>query len=378
EHLEGGIVREILVRNGDAVTEGQMLARLDPTQSEASAQMFGVQLLTSEARRQRLEAEASMLPDLAFSADLLTAAQGQTEVAQALDDERRQFDLRRAEVEESRAILLTNVGQARAQIEALNVSRDIAGRDLVLLQADLADQRSLMERGLTSQAQVTVLERQALEQEEKIAQSQIEIARVEQSIQGFRLQITQIEQGYRREAAAALELVDRDIRQLQAQATVANDSLQRIEIRSPVAGTVQESVLGTVGAVIMGGEVLMKIAPMLDDRVVVAKIAPDDIEGVLTGSLARLTFPAFASLVLEPATGEVISVSRDRVLDPATQQSFFEARIRLDESTLPDELRDRLVAGMSVSAVIPTGERTALQYLLGPIIRRMQGAMRED
>jgi HlyD family type I secretion membrane fusion protein len=378
QHLEGGIVREILVRDGDVVAEGQLLVRLDPTQSQASAALFGTQLQTSEARRQRLEAEASMQPALAFSDDLLAAAAGSAEIAQALGDERRQFDLRQAEVVESRGILLTNIGQAEAQIDALLVSRDIAERDLALIAADLADQRTLMERGLTSQAQITALERQKLEQEEKIAQSQIEIARIEQSIQGFRLQITQIEQDYRREAAASLELVTGAIRELQAQTTVANDSLERIEIRSPVSGTVQESILGTVGAVIGSGEVLMKIAPNADDRVVVARVSPDDIEGVVPGSLARMTFPAFAALLLEPALGEVISISRDRVVEPMTQQSFFEARIRLDEATLPAELRDRLVAGMSVTAVIPTGERTALEYLLGPILRRMQGAMRED
>jgi HlyD family type I secretion membrane fusion protein len=378
QHLEGGIVREILVRSGDAVTEGQVLARLDPTFSEASAALYGIQLQTTEARRQRLEAEASMTATLAFSTDLTAAAEGSAEIAQALADERRQFDLRQSEVAQSRAILLTNIAQAEAQIEALDVSRDIAERDLALVAADLADQRKLMERGLTSQAQVTALERTVLAQEERIAQARIETARTQQAIQGFRLQITQFEQDYRREAAAALEVANSELRQLQAQTTVANDSLQRIEIRAPVAGTVQESILGTVGAVIQSGEVLMKIAPSADDRLVVARISPDDVEGVVPGSLARLTFPAFASLLLEPSEGEVISVSRDRVVDAMTQQSHFEARIRLDETTLPTTLRDRLVAGMSVTAVIPTGERTALEYLLGPILRRMQGAMREE
>ncbi len=378
QHLEGGIVREILVRNGDVVSEGQVLVRLDPTQSLASAAMFTMQLQNSEARRQRLEAEASMLPDLTFSDDLLAAAKASPEIARALEDERRQFALRQANVTESRGILQTNIGQARAQIDALGVSQDIAARDLALLQADLTDQRSLMDRGLTSQAQVTALERQVLQQEEKIAQSRIETARVQQSIQGFLLQITQMEQDYRREAATSLETVTRDIRELQANVTVANDSLQRIEIRAPVAGTVQESILGTVGAVIRGGDVLMKIAPLADDRVVVAKISPNDIEGVLPGEVARLTFPAFATLLLEPAMGEVLSVSRDRVVDPMTQIGYFEARIRLDETTLPSDLRDRLVAGMTVSAVIPTGERTALDYLLGPILNRMRAAMRED
>lgn len=378
QHLEGGIVREILVRNGDIVVEGQPLMRLDPTASAATATLFASQLYSSRARQARLEAEVGMAEALAFPAQLTAAAENLPEVARVLANEARQFDLRRQDLEQSRDILLTNIGQAQAQIDAMGVSRDIAGRELAIVTADLADQRTLMARGLTAQAQVTALERNALEQEEKIAQADIEKARIAQSVAGLRLQITQAEQSYRREAAAELEAVTREIRELERNAVVANDSLQRIDITAPVAGTVQESILGTVGAVIRGGEVLMKIAPQSDDRIIVARISPDDIENVMPGVTAHLAFPAFASLLLEPATGEVLTVSRDRVVDPISQASYFEARIRLDTATLPADLQDRLVAGMRVGATIPTGERTALEYVLGPILRRFDSAMRED
>jgi len=378
QHLEGGIVREILVTNGDIVREGDLLVRLDPTQSEASVQLFANQLLTSRARRQRLEAEIVNAQTLAFDADLKAAAENNPAVAKILSDETRQFDLRRQELAQARDILQTNIGQARAEIEAFVVSRSIAEREIALLKADLADQKSLLERGLTNQARVTSLEQDSLAQEEKIAQSNIEVARIEQSILGFQLQIAQIEQEYRKTAAEQLEAVNREIRSLERDAIVANDYLERIEIRAPVDGTVQENVLGTVGAVVRGGETLMKIAPLEDDYIISAKVSPNDIEGILPGSAAQITFPAFQSLDLKPAEGQLIALSRDRVVDQRTQVDYYEARIRLDDTALPDNVRARLVAGMSVSVVLPTGQRTALNYLLGPLTRRLQNAMREE
>ena len=378
QHLEGGIVREILVTNGDIVREGDLLVRLDPTQSEASVQLFANQLLTSRARRQRLEAEIVNAQTLAFDADLKAAAENNPAVAKILSDETRQFDLRRQELAQARDILQTNIGQARAEIEAFVVSRSIAEREIALLKADLADQKSLLERGLTNQARVTSLEQDSLAQEEKIAQSNIEVARIEQSILGFQLQIAQIEQEYRKTAAEQLEAVNREIRSLERDAIVANDYLERIEIRAPVDGTVQENVLGTVGAVVRGGETLMKIAPLEDDYIISAKVSPNDIEGILPGSAAQITFPAFQSLDLKPAEGQLIALSRDRVVDQRTQVDYYEARIRLDDAALPDNVRTRLVAGMSVSVVLPTGQRTALNYLLGPLTRRLQNAMREE
>ena len=378
QHLEGGIVREILVTNGDIVREGDLLVRLDPTQSEASVQLFANQLLTSRARRQRLEAEIVNAQTLAFDADLKAAAENNPAVAKILSDETRQFDLRRQELAQARDILQTNIGQARAEIEAFVVSRSIAEREIALLKADLADQKSLLERGLTNQARVTSLEQDSLAQEEKIAQSNIEVARIEQSILGFQLQIAQIEQEYRKSAAEQLEAVNREIRSLERDAIVANDYLERIEIRAPVDGTVQENVLGTVGAVVRGGETLMKIAPLEDDYIISAKVSPNDIEGILPGSAAQITFPAFQSLDLKPAEGQLIALSRDRVVDQRTQVDYYEARIRLDDTALPDNVRTRLVAGMSVSVVLPTGQRTALNYLLGPLTRRLQNAMREE
>ena len=378
QHLEGGIVREFFVRNGDRVKAGDLLLRLDPTQSAATADLFAAQILGNRARQERMEAEIAAVPELAFSDILKTQAEADPVLARAMDSEARHFDLQRKELLQARDLLQTNIAQSEAEIHANEVRRSIAVREAEFVRKDLEAQRQLRDKQLTSQARVSELEQASLGLEEKVAQSDIDISRIRQAILGFRLQIAQIEQEYRRRAAEQLEEVTREIRSLERDSIIANDSLSRVEIRAPVDGTVQESVLGTIGAVLRGGDTIMKIAPSEDEYIIAARVSPNDIDGIMPGSEALITFPAFQALDLSPAEGELLTLSRDRIVDPYTRVDYYEARIRLDETTLPKAQVERLVAGMSASAVLPTGKRTALNYLLGPLMQRLQSAMREE
>lgn len=378
QHLEGGIVSEFFVRNGDQVKAGELLLRMASTESSATAELFTTQLLGNRARQERLEAEIAMRPVFEFSPELAAAIATRPEVHRIAEDEKQQFDLQLKELQQARNLLETNIAQAEEEVRASDVRRGIALREAKLVQSDLEAQRSLREKGLTAQAKVSELERQSLALEEKVAQADIDIARIRQSILGFRLQMAQADQAYRRIAADELEVLTREIRALERDLIITRDSLNRVEIHAPVDGTVQESILGTVGAVIGGGEIIMKIAPQTDDYIITARVAPDDIDGVLPGAAAEISFPAFQALHLSPAKGEIISVSKDRITNPQTQENYYESRIRLDAATLPETQREALVAGMTATAILPTGERTALNYLLGPLSRRLQSAMREE
>jgi HlyD family type I secretion membrane fusion protein len=378
QHLEGGIVSEFFVRNGDTVKTGDLLVRFDSTQSAATVDLFNKQLMVAYARQERLQAETAMAPELRFSTKITSLTQSNPPLAEVVKSEEQNFNLQRGELLQGRQLLETNIGQSEEEVRASETRRSIGLRSAELVKADLADQRTLREKGLTSQAQVTQLEQQSLALEERIAQSDIEIARVRQAILGFRLQISQLDQEYRRRAAEQLDIVSREIRGLERDIIIATDSLDRVEIRSPVDGTVQESILGTVGAVIGSGETIMKIAPQESTYIITAQVAPNDIDGVLPGAPVRISFPAFQALDLPPSDGTLISISNDRIVDARTRASFYEARIELDVSSLPAAQRASLVAGMTASAILPTGERTALNYLLGPLTRRWQNAMREE
>ncbi len=378
QHLEGGIVSQILVRDGQEVEQGDILLRLDPTTGEATAELYNTQLLGSQAKRVRLETEIDLGDNLVFPEDLLMAAQTSPAFQKQLNDEMRQFSLAKTTLEQNEELFRTQIEQYREEIKGLELGRSIAQRALELVEGDLKNQQSLFDRGLTNQAAVLTLLREQLDLEEKIAQAEIDIARTKQSISGLELQIRQSVETYRQTAAQDLDTVNTEIRALERDLIVSSDSLKRIEVRAPVSGTVQESILSNVGAVIGSGETIMKIAPNTADYVISAKISPNDIENILPGIEAQITFPAFASIEMAPAKGELFSVSRDRIVDSASDESYYEAEVHMLSETVPDEIKDKLVAGMTVSVILPTGERTALEYVLAPILRRWESAMREE
>lgn len=378
QHLEGGIVRDILVRNGQQVQAGAVLLRLDPTRNQASLALFQAQILGARARQQRLEAEIALSAQLVFSPDLTAALAQDPALAPLAASEQRRFALLRGELDQARALLETTIAQAEEESRAQGLRRDIAGREAGLIAADLAAQRSLLARGLTSQSRVTQLAQRSLALEENGATASSEMARIAQSIIGLRLQIARLDQEYRARAAAEQDEASRELRALQRDAVLAGDQLQRVEIRAPVAGTVQESMLGTIGAVIRGGETIMRIVPNSAALLVIARVAPDDIDGLKPGAAVLIRFPAFTFQNLAPAQGRLLSLSRDRQSDPVSGHDYYEARVQLELASLPAGPRHSLVAGMAATAIIPTGERRALNYLLGPLLRRFETAMRED
>lgn len=378
QHLEGGIVSEILVRDGQQVEEGDLLLRLDPTRNEATVGLFNAQLLGARARRARFAAQVELREDLRFPEALLERAQGNADIDQVVQDEARQFSLALTALEQSRDLFRTQIEQARAEISGLELRRDVAERELELVAEDLKNQLRLLERGLTNQSTVTAMRREKFALEEKIAQSDIDIARTNQAISGLELQIRQSTEDYRQIAAKELDVVNRDIRALERDLIVTGDSLERVELRAPVSGTVQESILGTIGAIIQPGETILKIAPSSDDYVIRARISPNDIEHMRTGLAAQITFPAFQSIEMKPAEGALAAVSQDSIVDELRGETYYEAEVHMNSATVPEEIQSRLVSGMSVSVILPTGRRTALEYILAPILRRWHSGMREE
>lgn len=378
QHLEGGIVTRIAVRNGDKVEAGDLLLRLDPTRSAASADLFTTQLWSARARKARLQAEIHLSPKVPFDDAILAAAQAYPEVLVALKDERAQFEIARGTLLQEADLLQNQIGQAKVENEGHSLRDQIAREELALVEADLGSLETLRGQGLVNQSKVTDLKRDRLSLKEKIAQSGIEIARNNQLIMGLELRIAQSRETYRQRASELMDQTSREIRSLERDATVAVDTLRRIDMRAPVSGTVQESILGTIGAVIAPGETIMKIVPGADDLVISAKVSPNDIETILPGMRAEITFPAFQSIEMRPATGRLTVISRDRVVNRATDEEYYEAEIKLDETTIPDEIRGRLVAGMAASVALPTGVRSALSYLVSPLMRRVRAAMREE
>lgn len=377
QHSEGGVISEMAVSEGELVEVGDLLLSLDSTLREASSRLFDNQLRSALTRRARLEAEIRIADVITFPPEVLEA-RSTPEVARTLSDEAAQFDISRAALAKNAMLLRTQIAQVEEEVKALDLQRRIATQEFELVTEDLKNLQDLRDKGLANQTRVTEMRRDQLSLEGEIAKTEISVAQSRQVIAGLELEIEKQRDVYRQNASELLEAENRNIRSLRRDAIVATESLSRVDIFAPVTGTIQESGEVTVGSVVGAGQVLMKVAPSSNDYLLDVKIGTNDIESLHSGAPVEIRFTAFATLEMAPFKGQLASVSRDRVVDSRTQQEYFEARVRIIEGTIPEEVRSRLVAGMSAIVYLPVNERTALEYLLSPFLRRLEGAMREE
>jgi HlyD family type I secretion membrane fusion protein len=200
-------------------------------------------------------------------------------------------------------------------------------------------------------------------------------AKAENEIGEAQLQIQQVRNKFDEEIARAIVEVRSKINDSREKIRVAQSVFQRLDITAPVAGTAQDLKIFTVGGIIKPGDVLLQVIPDHDALIVQAHVSPHDMDRMWAGMRAEVRFTSFKSNVLPIISGRVESVSRDRLLDEANRQPYFLAQVVVDD--IPEELRDRIVAGMPADLVFPTGERTVLNYLIRPLQDRMNGAFRE-
>jgi HlyD family secretion protein len=375
QHLEGGIVSEIRVREAQPVEEGEVLFRLQPTQAQANRDLLAKQLDAALAQEARLIAERNEAAEIAFP-DELMARRHLPETATIIADQRNQF------AERSR-LRNNELGILRSRIE--QTSRDIAGRklratglaaQLASFKAEIAAVMPLVEKGYYARNKLRVLERERDRIEGEIGFGQGDIGRLEQTIAETHLQIEQARQ--RQQELVAQQLADIRVRisDLREKGAVALDVLSRVEVRAPRAGIVQAVKVHTVGAVVRPGETLAEIVPTGDSLILSARVSPLDIQSVATGQKAEVRFPAFARK-LPPIFGKVETISADALVDEVTRQPYYAARVRIDQASIPAELAGTLVPGMPADVLISTGERTVLRYLLGPLSDAMARSMRE-
>jgi membrane fusion protein, epimerase transport system len=379
QHLDGGIVRELRVREGDRVEAGQTVIVLDDTQPRATVTMLSQQHDAYRAQQARLLGERDELAEIAFPADL-EARRGEAQVAAILDAERKQFDIRRTGLAGQISVLKQRVQQLEEQIRGAQAQEASQREQLVLLREQLKDQRYLLDRGLTQRPRVLELERTASaiigregELASVIAKARQEIGEVElQIIQTGNTRMTDIAKDLRDTQDKLLDLPPR----LQA----AEDVLYRTELRTPYAGYVVGLSVFSVGGVIGKGEKVMDIVPTRNELTVEASVNVDDIHEVRPGMRAEVHFLAFKQRVLPTIHGEVTHVSADRLTEPKTNVPYYTALVRVDENEIADAKKTQdldLYPGMSATVMIPTRERTALDYLLGPVVASFDHAFRQ-
>ncbi len=373
QHLEGGTVREIRVREGDRVRAGQLLFRLEPLQAEVGAGIVDGQLAAVEAQEARLLAERDGAAGLTFPA----GGQASPIVEDARSDQSRAFAERRASLEGQVSILESRIDQAGNQISGLAREREAGSAQLRLIDDELVGVRSLYERGLIPRPRLLALERERARLSGSIGRAEAEIARTRDLAEGARREILQVRQAFNEQVVKDLADTRQRLAELRGRSRAANDVLSRVQVRAPRAGVVQGLRVSTVGEVVQPGAVLLEIAPTDEALVVNARIRPQDVDGLSPGLEAQLRFVGLPAGTTPVARAQLETVSRDRLTDPVTGEAYFLARARLSPGALPGGVAERLTAGMPVDVIIPTQSRTLLSYLLRPLGNAFARGLRE-
>src|SRR5262245_49591874 len=376
QHLEGGIIKEILIREGQHVEAGQIILRLDETAPKANVEIYGNQLYAAVARESRLAAEVDGSPEIRFPEELTGAANNPI-AAKAIDDQLGQFRERRASLDGQISILSSRVDQLREQIEGIDQQRAANEAQVKFINDELRDVRSLYEKSLIPKTRWLALERESARLSGEIGRAIADRAKAEKSIGENELQMQQTKQKFQEEAGRDLVDTREKLRELRSKFVVAQDALRRLDIQAPVTGRVQNLKVFTVGAVARQGEPLLEIAPDQDRLVIQAHVATLDIQGVHAGNVAEVRFPAFHDRALPMIAGTILSISQDRLMDESTKQPYYLALIDVPEGNIPTHYRGKVASGMNAEVIMPTIERTALNYLVEPLRNRMRTAFRE-
>ena len=376
QHLEGGMIRKIYVHEGDQVRAGQVLFELDPVQPTATLGIVKNQLFTLLARSDRLNSERSHFASVRFSPEVLSQ-QGDPIVAQAIQDELRQFQERRSTLAGQVDILNSRVGQYREQIRGIDQQRTSMQEQVAYLNDEISGLNELFKKNLVPKPRLLALERERAQIKGQIGKALAEKAGAEKAIGETSLQARQIQQQFDQENAKELADIQAQTTDLREKFTVAQDVAKRIKVTSPVSGTAQNLRFFTEGAVVRAAEPMVDIAPNQGGMVIHAQFSPNDVDSVHPGMRAELRFPSFHARNIPVIEGTVDTVSQDRLVDEATHTPYFLVIVKIKDSNLPVDLRGRLKAGLPAEVVVPTGDRTALEYMFNPLTNALRTTMRE-
>lgn len=377
QHLEGGIIHQLLIEEGEQVTAGEPLIVLEETQALADYRRILSQQQTFAAMQARLEAEQASAEAVTFPRWLLEES-GNAAVAEIIETQQTLFETRRVAQENRALILEQRIAQLDEEIIGLEAQIESQNRQLALIASEVEDVQELVNRGLERRTRLLALQRQAADIEGARGENQASIARARQTIGETELQILNLEADRQDAIANELNQVRFERAGVEQELLRTQDVLARTSITAPISGIIVENRFSTVGGVVRPGEPILDIVPQEEELLIDARISPIDIDSVEIGMTAQVILTAYSQRRLPRIDGILRSISADRLVDDVTGEAYFLARIEVDLAELA-ELEDQvtLTAGMPAEVYILTGERTALEYLLEPVLQSFRRAFRE-
>ena len=374
QHYEGGIVSEIFVASGDYVAVGQPLIQLDTTQAQAEQRIIEGRAWAKAALVARLTSERDGFSEVFFPEDLL--AQEDERARAAIANESALFVARRSDRLGETAVLNQRVAQLRNQIEGTSAVIDAKKQISNSLQVERSELAQLLEEGYVDKQRIRQLERSLAETLGELADLNAQVAAAKVAIEETELQILQLDKRFKTKVVDALTAAQEELYDMQQRLLAINDRLQRTLLSAPATGYVLGLKPNVVGAVVAPGEELMAIVPDVEKLMIDAKMSPMDIDRIRIGQEAEVRFAVFKDAYT--ITGELVKVSADSLVDEATGQAYFEAKVELLEDDLVLLGEYQLVPGMPADVLVKTGNRTLLGYLTSPLQRMFENSLIED
>ena len=377
QHPTGGIVGEILARDGGHVTAGQVVLRLDDTMTRASLAIVTKGLTEFLARKARLEAERDAAETIQIP-DELAARLNEKDVAHVVNGAQRLFELRKSARIGQKDRLQQRLEQLNQEIVGLTAQVEAKTEEVRLIKRELSGARRLWAKKLLPISKLTNLEREATRVSGEKGQLISAIARARAKVAETELEIIQIDRDLASEVARELREIDAKIGEFVERKIAAQDQLRRIDIRAPQSGTVHQSSVHTVGGVVSPGEQIMLIVPEADNLTVEAKVAPQDIDQLYLGQAAMLRFSAFNQRTTPEIKATVSRISADITTDERSGLSYYTIRAAMSADEVARLGDVSLVPGMPVEVFVKTGDRKVISYLVKPLSDQIARAFREQ
>jgi HlyD family secretion protein len=376
QHPTGGVVGEVLARDGDIVKAGDVVVRLDDTVTKASLAIVTKNLDGLWARAARLQAEQQGLTKIVFPATLLDRADD-PDVKNVIASETKLFEVRTTGRIGQKAQLRERVTQLNEEIDGLIAQEKAKDQEIVLVEKELVGVNSLYDQHLVQISRLTTLQRDAARLNGERAQFIAARAQAKGKITETELQIIQVDKDLVSDVSKDLRETNDKIGEFVERKVTAEDQLRRTDIRAPQDGMVLQSTVHTVGGVITAGDAVMMIVPQADALTVEAKVNPQDIDKLQIGQKTLLRLSAFNQRTTPELNGVVARVSPDVTTDQRTGQSYYTIRVSMPPEEVARLGDVKLIPGMPVEAFVQTGDRTLMSYLVKPLRDQLMRAFRE-
>lgn len=375
QHLEGGIIKEIRVREGDFVEKGDVIAILDDSRISAQTGILVNQLIGALSQEARLVAESQGAETLNISPELKSLVTANGAFASLVDAQQSLLQTNRQLDQGQLAIMQERISQIGEQINSKAERRKMLEQQLVLVRSELVDLQSLYDRQLVTKARLITRQKDETELLGDLRVIESDVAADRAQMAEIKQRMTQVQRDRFQQIAGDMQIVKEQVFELRERISAASDVGMRLSLRAPISGKVIDLSLNTVGAVIAPGETLMRIVPQDLPMVIVARVAPADIDEISIGGEARIRLLAYSYRKTPLVNGTVVDVSGDSMFDQAAGVSYYEILVRVDAESLAQVPDVKALPGMPAQVLVTTREQSIMAYILDPVLGGLETAM---